>query len=73
MKTYLILWFSSEGAEPRVVIEKLLSIGFKPVRGYYDLAYDWGKEATMEEVLMLSNAIRETIRGSNVMYKMETV
>jgi len=73
MKTYLVLWFSSEGSEPRLVIEKLLSIGFKPVRGYYDLAYDWGKEATMEEVLMLSNAIRETIRGSNVMHKMETV
>jgi len=73
MKTYLILWFSSEGSEPGVVVERLLSMGFKPVKGYYDHVYDWGKEATMEEILMLSNAVHETLKGLKVMYKMETV
>ena len=73
MKTYLVLWFSSEGSEPRVVLEKLLSMGFKPVRGYYDLAYDWRKETTVEEILVLSNAVHETLKGLKVLYKLETI
>jgi len=41
MKTYLTIWFSSEGAEPTTVAQKLQSMGFKPIKGHYDHVYDW--------------------------------
>jgi len=73
MKTCLVLWFNSEGAKPGVVVERLLAMGFKPVKGHYDHVYDWVREATLEEVLQLGNALHETLKGLKVMYKLETV
>ncbi|MDW8049197.1 MAG: hypothetical protein RMJ07_05930 [Nitrososphaerota archaeon] len=73
MKTYLTIWFNSEGASPSEVAERLQAIGFKPVRGYYDHVYDWKRRATLEEILELSNKIHETLKGLKVLYKLETV
>ena len=73
MKTYLVLWFNSEDARPGVVVERLLAMGFRPVKGHYDHVYDWRREATLEEVLQLGNALHETLKGLKVMYKLETV
>lgn len=41
-KTYLTLWFSSEGANPTSVVMRLQEIGFKPTKGKHDFVYDWG-------------------------------
>jgi len=73
MKTYLTIWFNSEGAEPTTVAQKLQSMGFKPIKGRYDHVYDWGKEAKLEEILQLGNAVHETLKGFKVLYKLETV
>lgn len=73
MKTYLTIWFNSEGASPSEVAERLQAIGFKPVRGYYDHVYDWKRRAALEEILELSNKIHETLKGLKVLYKLETV
>jgi hypothetical protein len=73
VKTYLTIWFNSEGAEPRVVVERLLAMGFKPIRGHYDHVYDWGRDAKLEEILRLGNAVHETLKGCKVLYKLETV
>ena len=73
MKTYLIVWFNSEGAEPTAVVERLLAMGFKPIKGHYDHVYDGGRDATLEEVLQLANTVHETLKGLKVIYKLETV
>jgi hypothetical protein len=73
MKTYLTIWFSSEGAEPSLVAQKLQSMGLKPVRGHYDHIYDWKREATIDEVLELCDNIHETLKGMKVLYKIETI
>lgn len=73
MKTYLTIWFNSEGAPPSKVVERLHSIGFKPLKGPYDHVYDWGKEVKLEEVLSLMNLVHETLKGLKVMYKIETI
>lgn len=73
MKTYLTIWFNSEGASPSEVVERLRAMGFKPMRGYYDHVYDWKKEVTIEDILQLSDALHETLRGLKVIYKLETV
>ena len=73
MKTYLTVWFNSEGAPPSKVVERLLSLGFKPLKGPYDHVYDWGKEVNLEEVLNLMNLVHETLKGLKVIYKIETI
>ncbi|MCY3412610.1 MAG: hypothetical protein INQ03_13310 [Candidatus Heimdallarchaeota archaeon] len=73
MKTYLLLWHSSEGDNPLVVKEKLTRMGFKPIMGHYDLVYDHKKTIDLVELMTLANQVHETLRGSNVLYKLETV
>jgi len=73
VKTYLTIWFNSEGASPSEVVERLRAMGFKPMRGYYDHVYDWRKKVTIEDILQLSDALHETLKGLKVMYKLETV
>ena len=73
MKTYLTIWFSSEGAGPMEVVQRLGGMGFKPMKGQYDHVYDWKREVDLEEALRLGNAVHETLKGLKVLYKMETV
>jgi len=73
MKTYLMIWFNSEGAEPSTVAQKLQSMGFKPIKGHYDHVYDWKREASLDEVLQLCNNVHETLKGLKVLYKIETI
>jgi hypothetical protein len=68
-----MIWFSSEGAGPMEVVEKLQGMGFKPLTGQYDHIYDWKRTVTIEDVLGLGNAVHETLKGLKVLYKMETV
>ncbi|MCW4020538.1 MAG: hypothetical protein NWF14_04835 [Candidatus Bathyarchaeota archaeon] len=73
MKTYLTIWFNSEGAQPSEVVERLRAMGFKPIKGYYDHVYDWKKKVKLEDVFHLSDALHETLKGLKVMYKLETI
>ena len=73
LKTYLTIWFTSEGAHPSIVVQRLRAMGFKPIKGYYDHVYDWKKEVTIDDVFQLSDTLYETLRGLKVMYKIETL
>jgi len=73
VKTYLTIWFSSEGAEPSTVAQKLQSMGFKPIKGQHDHVYDWKREATLDDVLQLLNNVHHTLKGLQVLYKIETI
>jgi len=73
LKTYLTIWFSSEGAPPSEVARRLQAMGFRPIKGYHDHVYDWKRRVTLEEILQLSNALHETLKGLKVMYKLETI
>lgn len=72
MKTYLTIWFDSEGASPREVVERLRSLGFKPLKGYHDHVYDWGRKVGLEDLIQLANAVHQTLKGLKVLYKIET-
>jgi hypothetical protein len=72
-KTYLNIIFYSEGANPIDVVERLRSIGFKPLKGVHDHVYDWGKKkVSLEDVLQVACSVHETLRGCKVLYKLET-
>lgn len=73
MKTYLTIWFNSEGANPVIVAEKLRSMGFNPIKGKYDHVYNWGRTIELEEILQIGTAVHETLKGLKVLYTLETV
>ena len=57
----------------RVIVERLLAMGFKLIKGRYDHVYDWGRDVELDEILRLGNAVHETLKGCRVLYKLETV
>ena len=73
MKTYLTLWFNSEGAEPSEVIEKLTKLGFKAVAGNYDMEYAWDAKPTTDEVLNLGDLAQKRHAGTRTLFSMETL
>ena len=73
IKTYLIVWFHSEGGRPSDITDRLLSMGFKPVKGNYDYVYEWGNKVSENDALVLGDKIKEVLEGSRVLFKMETV
>lgn len=72
MKTYLVVWFSSEGARPSNVTDRLLGMGFKPIEGAYDYEYEWGHEANVKEILEFADRLHLELQGSAVHFKLET-
>lgn len=72
MKTYLTIWFSSEGGGPVEIVARLRSLGFEPLRGYHDHTYDWKRDVDLGDILQLTDKIHHTLKGLNVMYKIET-
>ncbi|MGQ4910779.1 MAG: hypothetical protein ACP6KW_01285 [Candidatus Thorarchaeota archaeon] len=75
--THLKVWFYSEGASPSEVIGKLLQLGFTPIRGAYDFAYEHSNPDITDEnlgsaILEISNAIHKTLAGFKVLYTMDT-
>jgi hypothetical protein len=72
MKTYLTIWFSSEGSGPVEIVERLRSLGFEPLRGYHDHVYDWKKNVNLSDILEFTDKIHQTLNGLNVLYKIET-
>ena len=73
MKTYLLIWFNSNGASPSDVNQRLMSLGFKPMQGSYDYVYDWDNSVDMDEILRFGDKVHISLQGSGVMFKIETV
>ena len=73
MKTYLVLFFNSEGADPTDVMHKANSLGFETVVGAHDLVYEWEDEPSDKVILELGNKVKNVLNGTKVMFKLETV
>ncbi|MBN2110473.1 MAG: hypothetical protein JW705_05225 [Methanosarcinaceae archaeon] len=73
MKTYLLLWYSSDGATPSEVNRSLMSLGFRVMQGTYDYVYDWGDNVELDEIVRFSDKVQMTLKGTGVMFKTETV
>jgi len=73
MKTYLTLYFSSEGEKPSEVTKTLKKMGFETIQGVYDFVYDWKGDAKVEEVIELGNKVAVVLSKFNVFYKIETI
>jgi hypothetical protein len=72
MKTYLIVWFNSNGARPTEVTERLLSMGFRPVGGHHDYVYEWTDNAPINEIIRIGDQVQNTLNGMGVTFRLET-
>ncbi len=73
MKTYITLWFSSEGESPTGVVGRLKEIGFKPVYGNYDMVYDWGSNSSIDNIIKLADMVKKRLSGTKTLFKLETL
>ncbi len=73
MKSYLTIWFNSDGASPTEITERLMSMGFQPQKGEYDYVYNWGSQPHTEDALNLANQVHATLKGCNALFKIETL
>lgn len=73
MKSYLILFFSSEGTAPSEVVERLMRMGFQPTAGAYDFVIEWDENGSVQDMIEIANQVHATLKGCKVRFKMETV
>lgn len=73
MKTFVLIWFNSNGSSPSDVNQRLMSLGFKPMQGPYDYVYDWDSSVDVDEILRFGDKVQLSLQGSGVMFKIETV
>lgn len=72
MITYLTVTFSTDGARPSDVVNRLVAIGFKPTKGNYDFMYEWDKKARVEDAIWLADKIHETLKDMDVRFRTDT-
>jgi hypothetical protein len=75
--THVQVWFYSEGVRPSHVVEKLLELGFRPVKGAYDFVYvhtdeELKKTPLGTAIVEIADAIHETLKGFKVLYRLDT-
>jgi len=72
VKTYLLVWFSSEGARQSEINRRLTSLGFEPMQGSYDFVYNWNSNVSIDKVLEFGDKVYLSLQGTGVMFKLET-
>jgi len=72
MKTYLLVFHSSEGALPSEVVERIKSVGFSVMKGYYDFVYEWEDQENVEEVVKIADVLHSVLKGTGTTFKLET-
>lgn len=74
MKTYLKIFFNSEGALPSEVKNQLMNMGFKATSGNYDFVYDWGdKDVKIEDLIWFADKVHSALKGMKVYFSIETI
>jgi hypothetical protein len=73
MKTYLVMYFGTDGMPASEVAKKLESLGFETQYGPYDFIYDWGdRQPNKEEILALGDKVSMALKGSGAVFNLDT-
>ena len=71
-KTYLVMYFGTEGINPTETAKRLETIGFKTEFGPYDFVFDWKKQPTKSEVLSLGDKVANSLKDSGAVFNLDT-
>ncbi len=72
MKTFLKVWFSSDGGDPSDITSRLVGMGFKPTTGGYDYVYIWKRMPTIDDLVEFAEQVQQTLKGTGIYFKLET-
>lgn len=72
MKSYLSVYFNTDGEPPSEVASRLGQLGFTPAHGNYDFIYHWDRVPTVQDALDLVDGVHSTLKDMGVMFRMET-
>lgn len=74
MKTYITIFFNSEGITPSHVKNQLLNLGFKATKGNYDFVYEWDeKNVGIEELIWFADKVHVALKDTKVYFTFETI
>ncbi|MEX0920778.1 MAG: hypothetical protein WDZ62_00750 [Candidatus Pacearchaeota archaeon] len=71
-QTYLVLYFKAGNSKVSEIVKKVEELGFESALGPVDLKYKWENEPTTEQVLKLADKISESLKGTEVMFNIDT-
>lgn len=71
-KTYLVMYFGSQGVKTSDVAKKLESLGFDTSFGSVDFIYDWENRPSKDEVLALGDKVAGVLEGSGAVFNLDT-
>ena len=72
MRTYLKVFFSSEGATPEEVVKRMESIGWKTVIGDFDFVWEGLSDSVGRAYLDALGKAHQTLSGCKVRYTIVT-
>ena len=74
MKTYLQIFFNTEGASPSEIKNQLLDMGFQATKGNYDFVFDGGKEKVdIDDLIFFADKVHAALKGCHVVFNIETI
>jgi hypothetical protein len=71
-RTFLLLQLDSEGTPYSRIAEILENLGFEPEKEGVNFVYDWGRPASVKEMLDFADRIHVALRGCRVRFRVES-
>lgn len=73
MKTFLIMYFGTEGVPASEIAKRLEDLGFETHYGPHDFIYDWkDKKPGKEDILSLGDKVTAALKGSGAVFNLDT-
>ena len=71
-KTYLVVYFGTNGVGPSEIARRVETLGFKTLFGPYDFAYPWNHEPSKSEILALGDKVQTALQGTGAVFNLDT-
>ena len=71
-KTYLVVYFGTNGIGPSEIARLIEGLGFKTLFGPYDFAHPWNREPSKSEILALGDRVQTALQGTGSVFNLDT-
>jgi len=71
-KTYLVMFFGTNGKKPSEVAKGIESLGFETTIGPVDFIYEWNEKPSEEQILELGDKVSEALKNSGAVFNLDT-
>ncbi len=72
-RTYLVMYFGTNGVKTSEIAKKLGKLGFETKLGGVDFVYEWKEKVpAKEDALALGDKVAEILGGSGAVFNLDT-